>query len=250
MRILVLRICCRGILTPPQTADSQNEFLFGENMCYTARLEHKGLYFFMSNCFGIGFDWKDKTFVEAVKNNDPRINEILLWAAKGEATKYDDAACFDGDFCSYPHSSRITLSELKRMDRGNVADLRDNKYLSQRARKLIDSFFDGTMEELAQQEKEKEYHGIKNEHGHVYLIHSENGLHKIGKARVVSKRLESFNTAYPDKLTLIHSFESYGYSDAEAVLHFRYNEKNVHGEWFQLTQEDIDDIKSIKDFEL
>jgi len=204
----------------------------------------------MSNCFGIGFDWNDKTFIEAVKNNDPKIMEILQWAASGEAKKYNDAACFDGDLCDYNHPARTTFSELARMDRGNLSDLRDNKYLSGRAKKLIDSYFDGTLAELAQREKEKERPEKRNEHGFVYLIHSENGLHKIGKARRVSKRLESFETAYPDKLTLIHSFESWGYSDAEEILHKRYDEKNIHGEWFQLTQEDIDDIRSIKDFEL
>lgn len=68
-------------------------------MCYTNELNLKDLSFVISDCFGIGFDWKKDDFIKAVNENDPRIMEIMRWAVSGEADKFNDASQFDGSLC-------------------------------------------------------------------------------------------------------------------------------------------------------
>lgn len=46
-------------------------------MCYSANLQHKGIEIIVSDCFGVGFDWKDKELKKAVENKDEKVWEIL-----------------------------------------------------------------------------------------------------------------------------------------------------------------------------
>lgn len=90
----------------------------------------------------------------------------------------------------------------------------------------------------------------KLDEGYVYLIESENGVYKIGKAKDVDKRVNTFGVKLPIKTTLLHSFWSSQYSAAEKKLHEMFKDKRTHGEWFYLSREDVNSICAIKDGQL
>jgi hypothetical protein len=76
---------------------------------------------------------------------------------------------------------------------------------------------------------------------------AENGLYKIGKAKNVSTRMQPFSVHFPMKWDLVYSFKSNNYSHAEELLHAKYADKRDVGEWFRLTDADVEYIKGIKD---
>lgn len=77
----------------------------------------------------------------------------------------------------------------------------------------------------------------------VYLIQAANGLVKIGIAGDVHKRLNSLNTASPVELSIIFYFKPKDAAITENYLHGVFMDRRVKGEWFNLSNEDIDWIK-------
>ena len=222
-------------------------------MCYDAELQNNGLGFKISNCFGIGFDWEDEEFKEAVRNRDERIWGILEWAANGGADVFNQAAEFEEHHTS-PRSYSSVLSYLRSYDRHyDLAAMRQNPHLTERAKRKIDAYYSGELEEWARQERQAEKDNRKsarNDAGSVYLILAENGLYKIGKARNISTRMQPFSVHFPMKWEMVYSFKSNNYSQAEAVLHEKYADKRDVGEWFRLSADDVQYIKGIKDNQL
>jgi hypothetical protein len=100
------------------------------------------------------------------------------------------------------------------------------------------------MEYRAAQRNQKKQ---KTNPGYVYLVGAENGNYKIGKAKNVDERVNTFGVKLPIKTWLVHSFSSNDYSKAEAVLHEQFSEKRTHGEWFLLADEDVEYIKALQD---
>jgi hypothetical protein len=86
--------------------------------------------------------------------------------------------------------------------------------------------------------------------GYVYLIRIENGLYKIGKAKNIDERIKPFKVSFPMSWEIIHAFMSHDYSKAEITLHERFSDKRTVGEWFTLDEQDVQSIKSIKDWQL
>jgi len=78
--------------------------------------------------------------------------------------------------------------------------------------------------------------------GHVYMIQAENGLIKIGASTNVKGRLKAIRTASPVELNLIGNWYQDEVYTAESKLHRKYKEKRVRGEWFCLTDDDIEEI--------
>lgn len=79
----------------------------------------------------------------------------------------------------------------------------------------------------------------------VYLAHSETGHYKIGLSVGPVERIKIFDTKMPIKVELVHTFETDSAREAEGALHGRYAEKHHQGEWFNLTPEDVAEIKRI-----
>lgn len=219
-------------------------------MCYDADLQHKGLKLRVSNCFGIGFDWEDEDFKEAVKNRDERIWEILDWAVNGGADRYNDAAEWEEYHTAYSSYSSV-LSHIREYDHEkDLEAMYQNPYLSKSAKKKIEAYYDGTLEVWAQQQRQAEKEAKRRkgkDQGYVYLILAENGLYKIGKARNVSSRMQPFSVHFPMKWDLVHSFQSENYSKAETILHEKFADKRDVGEWFKLSSEDVAHIVAIQD---
>jgi hypothetical protein len=221
-------------------------------MCYDSNLQHKGLAFMVSNCFGIGFDWDDEQLKEAVNNRDERVWEILKWAVNGGAKTYNEAAEFESDYLYY-HSPSSILRHLMDADRdGFLEELENNPYLSAKARAKIESYRDGSLAETAirEREEERKTQKVRKSGGYVYLIRAENGLYKIGKAKNVSTRMQPFSVAFPMRWELLYSFKCSDYSYVEELLHAKYADKRDVGEWFKLEPVDVEYIKGIKDDQL
>lgn len=85
----------------------------------------------------------------------------------------------------------------------------------------------------------------KYKHGFVYLIKSGE-TYKIGKAKRIDDRMSSISPVLPHPIELIHSIERDEYDALELELHERFADKRLNGEWFALTEQDIEAIKAIK----
>lgn len=73
---------------------------------------------------------------------------------------------------------------------------------------------------------------------YVYVVRSEDEkLLKIGQTRTPAKRLKTLQATSPGKLTFVGGFEGgpAGAAYHEAMLHARFRDERVHGEWFNAT---------------
>lgn len=92
----------------------------------------------------------------------------------------------------------------------------------------------------------KQPDSIKTYTGYIYLI-SDGEYTKIGKALNPFFRLQAHQISNPRKLQLLFYKESLMYSLEEKRLKDKYRNKKKNGEWFDLSQEDIEDIKRLVD---
>lgn len=88
----------------------------------------------------------------------------------------------------------------------------------------------------------------------VYLIqmcgnHLTNDMYKIGISNAPGKRLQTLNTASPFDLKIIHRFVAEPAEEAEKQLHSQYSDVRMNGEWFELTPQQVSDLKTITGFE-
>lgn len=79
--------------------------------------------------------------------------------------------------------------------------------------------------------------------GHVYLVECD-GRHKIGKAKKVSNRVGHFDTIYPKPVTLVAHARFDDMDGMERHLHAKYADRRIHGEWFDLSPEQVDEVKA------
>lgn len=79
----------------------------------------------------------------------------------------------------------------------------------------------------------------------VYLMKATNGLYKIGITKNVRTRLRQLKDALPVDLECEHQIMTNASRALEKELHIRFKAKHFAGEWFVLSQADIDYIKSL-----
>jgi hypothetical protein len=85
---------------------------------------------------------------------------------------------------------------------------------------------------------------VKKRNGYMYFIRSgDTNRFKIGiTKRHPKKRMVNLQTGNPELLTL-HRYIKCGDSRAyEAYLHECFKEKNIRGEWYNMTEGEIDDL--------
>lgn len=84
--------------------------------------------------------------------------------------------------------------------------------------------------------------------GFVYIIkeHKYN-TYKIGKTKNLKQRMNLFGVKLPFKIEIVHIIASDDYSEIETELHKTFAEKRLEGEWFDLSDEDIEWLKSLKE---
>ena len=77
--------------------------------------------------------------------------------------------------------------------------------------------------------------------GYVYVMKSEYG-YKIGKAVNVENRTKQFGVKLPFRWEIVATKASDNYSKLEADLHRRFAEQRLEGEWFDLSDADLETI--------
>lgn len=81
--------------------------------------------------------------------------------------------------------------------------------------------------------------------GYIYVVHAvDTELYKIGKSVNPNNRLASLSKQAPYRLKLLFSFAVKDMSRAEKQLHQHFVDKQVNSEWFQLSSDDIEHLKS------
>ena len=113
---------------------------------------------------------------------------------------------------------------VKELDKGKFTEI-----LAEREAKRIE------------EEKEHEKSRIKSNAGYVYIMQMGD-YYKIGISTNPKKRAKEF-THLPEPIELIHTEKVCEYVSVEQQLHDIYSAKNKRGEWFSLTEQDIEDIK-------
>lgn len=80
--------------------------------------------------------------------------------------------------------------------------------------------------------------------GFVYLLQSGDA-YKIGRAREVGARLAQISPIMPHPVTLLHWIRCYDCRRIESELHEKFKAKRLQGEWFGLTEADVEIIKGL-----
>jgi predicted GIY-YIG superfamily endonuclease len=76
---------------------------------------------------------------------------------------------------------------------------------------------------------------------YVYLISDANSyIYKIGISKNPEKRLKSLQTGNDKNLKIIHKVLCEHSNKVETALHNQYSFLKVNGEWFELTQDDVE----------
>ena len=81
--------------------------------------------------------------------------------------------------------------------------------------------------------------------GYVYIL-AGGGFHKIGKTINPEDRIRWFETKLPFPVKLTHLIPCQNYGLAEKALHRKFAPRREHGEWFKLSESDLETIKQIK----
>jgi hypothetical protein len=71
---------------------------------------------------------------------------------------------------------------------------------------------------------------------YIYLIRcSENNFYKIGISKNVERRLKQIQTSSPNKIYLIHKYQSQYASKIEKAMHNFFKVYHRNNEWFELS---------------
>jgi hypothetical protein len=86
--------------------------------------------------------------------------------------------------------------------------------------------------------------------GYVYLIgNSNNKIYKIGKSRQPKERYKAVATKLPFPVKIIHVIGGDDIEKAEKLLHNTFAKKRTHGEWFELSDDDVNQILNLVSFD-
>jgi len=121
-----------------------------------------------------------------------------------------------------------------------------DKYYESRTDERIEEINKSLNEECKRAANQAKTKKVHLRPGYVYLLKQVGGEHyKIGRTNSPQKRIDTLSVRLPFKVTLDHLIECDDYVDAEKALHRRYEMQRGEGEWFALTQADVEYIKSL-----
>lgn len=86
---------------------------------------------------------------------------------------------------------------------------------------------------------------IVNWSGYVYLLKAHDGYWKIGHTNNPDNRLRTFSVKLPFPVEYEHLIPCDNRLWAEQTLHTRYAAQRIKGEWFELSPEQVEEIKAI-----
>lgn len=87
---------------------------------------------------------------------------------------------------------------------------------------------------------------VEQSGGYVYFLFGE-GYTKIGKANIISDRLNQYAPRLPFETKVVHSIYSKDPLRLESTLHRMFQSKRCHGEWYRLDEEDFQRIREMGD---
>ena len=83
--------------------------------------------------------------------------------------------------------------------------------------------------------------------GYVYLIRSASGFTKIGHTENLKKRFASIDMSSPEEISIYYSKVVRNRVNLERKLHSLFADKRTKGEWFLLSDEDLQEAKAVMD---
>lgn len=85
----------------------------------------------------------------------------------------------------------------------------------------------------------------KTKDGYVYIIKkNDENIVKIGMSKNYSERTKQISTKLPFEVETVKVFKTKDMYSLERKLHDIYKEKRLNGEWFELSNEDLEYIKN------
>lgn len=69
--------------------------------------------------------------------------------------------------------------------------------------------------------------------------------YKIGLAKNLQRRRENIQTANPFPITIIIAVQTDGATALERLLHDKFKKQWLHGEWYVLTKQDLEELQGI-----
>ena len=81
----------------------------------------------------------------------------------------------------------------------------------------------------------------------VYLIRG-GPYHKIGRTTNLKQRIKTLQTGHPYRVTVVHTWAVENAVEVEGCLHRQYASAKIHGDWFNLSQADIQTLLAITDW--
>lgn len=81
--------------------------------------------------------------------------------------------------------------------------------------------------------------------GFVYLIQSPTGYYKIGRTTNPKDRMKTFSVKLPFEVEYVCVIQTDNMYGLEQILHNRFADKRVNGEWFNLSPDDVEHIKGM-----
>lgn len=121
---------------------------------------------------------------------------------------------------------------------------------TQRMRKFLGSAFSGNQsddpgnsvfETIQRAWLEREW----KPNGYVYFL-GGHGYCKIGRAKRVTSRVKQLAIQLPWPVELVHVIPCADYAKSESALHRYFADQRANGEWFFLSDSDLEFIKAIK----
>ena len=140
----------------------------------------------------------------------------------------------------------IPLSTAKELTDEQLLELREwfIKNASAIEREHTPSFMRGGDSERG--DAKFKYVKRKPQKGYVYLAAADNGTYKIGLSKEPLRRIEKLGVTLPYALEVAHLFPTDDMYTSENILHERFSDKRLDGEWFELDADDVELIKSIE----
>lgn len=86
---------------------------------------------------------------------------------------------------------------------------------------------------------------IVDKSGYVYLVVSDSGYYKIGKTKYPDDRRQTFEIKLPFRIKFEALIFSENMNRLEKDLHAKFTHKRIDGEWFDLSADDVEYIKSL-----
>ena len=85
----------------------------------------------------------------------------------------------------------------------------------------------------------------KPDNGYAYLVHCiGTNFYKIGISKIsYEARLSTMQSGCPYELRLLTTAHSTHYKEVEKILHRKFKQFRIRGEWFELSQEQMEEVR-------